>query len=123
MCGLVGLISLGESLDLRSTVQTMVATLYHRGPDDEGTWIDESAGIALGHRCLAILDLSPAGHQPMVSACSRYLYLIPIQLYVFGNLPYLFFPKQHQLFFRWLFLVIGYSFVVLWLWPQFTDQA
>ncbi|MCI3279816.1 EpsG family protein [Synechococcus sp. PCC 6717] len=51
------------------------------------------------------------------------LYLIPIQLYVFGNLPYLFFPKQRQLFFRWLFLVIGYSFVVLWVWLQFADHA
>ncbi|MCH9056606.1 EpsG family protein [Synechococcus sp. PCC 6716] len=51
------------------------------------------------------------------------LYLIPIQLYVFGNLPYLFFPKQRQLFFRWLLLIIGYSFVVLWTWLQFADHA
>lgn len=81
MCGLVGLISLGESMDLRSTIQTMVATLYHRGPDDEGTWIDESAGVALGHRRLAILDLSPAGHQPMVSACGRYVLVFNGEIY------------------------------------------
>ncbi len=51
------------------------------------------------------------------------LYLIPIQLYVFGNLPYLFFPKQRELFFRWLLLVIAYSFAVLWVWLQFADHA
>jgi len=51
------------------------------------------------------------------------LYLIPIQLYVLGNLPYLFFPKQRELFLRWLLLVISYSFLVLWVWLQFADTA
>jgi len=51
------------------------------------------------------------------------LYLIPIQLYVLGNLPYLFFPKQRELFFRWLFLVIGYSSAVLWVWLKFSNHA
>lgn len=51
----------------------MTETLALRGPDDQGTWTDFEAGIALGHRRLSILDLSPLGHQPMTSACGRYV--------------------------------------------------
>jgi asparagine synthase (glutamine-hydrolysing) len=51
----------------------MTDRLVHRGPDDGGTWIDADAGIALGHRRLSILDLSPQGRQPMLSASGRYV--------------------------------------------------
>lgn len=51
----------------------MTDTLKHRGPNSSGVWVDENAGIALGHRRLAILELSPSGHQPMHSACGRYV--------------------------------------------------
>ena len=54
-------------------MQGMVAQLRHRGPDDAGIWLDPDAGLALGHTRLAILDLSPAGHQPMVSADGRWV--------------------------------------------------
>ncbi len=46
--------------------------IAHRGPDSQGLWVDPEAGVGLGHLRLAIVDLSPAGHQPMVSACDRY---------------------------------------------------
>ena len=54
-------------------VAAMTARLRHRGPDDGGQWSDESAGVTLGHRRLAIVDLSPAGHQPMMSADGRWV--------------------------------------------------
>ena len=57
---------------LESTVERMVGTLRHRGPDDAGVWSDGRAGVALGHARLSIIDLSEHGHQPMHSACGRY---------------------------------------------------
>lgn len=51
------------------------------------------------------------------------LYLIPIQLYVLGNLPYLFLSQGREIFYRWLLLVIAYSFAVLWVWLQFADHS
>jgi len=57
--------------------------LAHRGPDDSGTWADAEVGVALGHRRLAIIDLSPEGHQPMVSACGRYVIIYNGEIYNF----------------------------------------
>lgn len=51
------------------------------------------------------------------------LYLIPIQIYVLGNLPYLFLTQSREIFYRWMLLVLGYSFLVLWVWLQFADHA
>lgn len=59
----------------------MSASLSHRGPDDCGIWIDTDAGVALGHRRLSILDLSPAGHQPMMSASGRYVIVFNGEIY------------------------------------------
>ena len=70
MCGLAGLIDLSQSTTrdaLTAAAAAMADTLAHRGPDSSGVWVDETAGIALGHRRLAIIDLSPAGHQPMLT--------------------------------------------------------
>lgn len=51
----------------------MAERIAHRGPDDSGVWTDEAAGLALAHRRLSILDLSPAGHQPMPSRSGRWV--------------------------------------------------
>jgi asparagine synthase (glutamine-hydrolysing) len=55
--------------------------LQHRGPDSDGVWFDESAELALAHVRLAILDLSEAGRQPMVSACGRYVLVLNGEIY------------------------------------------
>jgi asparagine synthase (glutamine-hydrolysing) len=84
MCGLAGFLNLNGGFHAdtaRAAVLAMAATLRHRGPDDEGAWLDEQAGIALSHRRLSILDLSPAGHQPMVSACGRYVVAFNGEIY------------------------------------------
>ncbi|EIJ36607.1 asparagine synthase (glutamine-hydrolyzing) [Thiothrix nivea] len=66
---------------MHSNLHRMTSTLAHRGPDDSGLWIDREAGIALGHRRLAILDLSPEGHQPMASASGRYTLIFNGEIY------------------------------------------
>jgi asparagine synthase (glutamine-hydrolysing) len=59
----------------------MSRALAHRGPDDEGVWVDADAGIGFGHRRLSIVDLSPAGHQPMISASGRYVITFNGEIY------------------------------------------
>lgn len=83
MCGLTGFWQARGCLadEASATVRRMADTLVHRGPDDAGVWVDAEAGVALGHRRLAILDLSPAGHQPMVSASGRYVIAFNGEIY------------------------------------------
>ena len=74
MCGIVGFWQGRpfESEPARAQVLDMAARIHYRGPDDFGAWVDPAHGVALGHRRLAIVDTSPAGHQPMQSASGRY---------------------------------------------------
>jgi asparagine synthetase B (glutamine-hydrolysing) len=70
MCGIAGWIDLKGTTDksgLECVAARMADSLFYRGPDDRGVWGDPEAGIALGHRRLSIVDLSTAGHQPMLS--------------------------------------------------------
>lgn len=71
MCGIAGLLTTGRVSE--ATVHAMSEALAHRGPDDQGGWIDAQAGVGLGHRRLSIVDLSEAGHQPYHSRCGRYV--------------------------------------------------
>lgn len=64
----------------------MTNALTHRGPDDVGQWIDSKLGVALGHRRLSIIDLSPEGHQPMRSASERYQLSFNGEVYNFKDL-------------------------------------
>ncbi|MEQ1594203.1 MAG: asparagine synthase (glutamine-hydrolyzing) [Casimicrobium sp.] len=83
MCGIVGFIRSkaagGGALEL--TVAQMANAIARRGPDDSGEWSRLDAGIAFGHRRLSIVDLSPAGHQPMHSATSRFVIVFNGEIY------------------------------------------
>lgn len=72
MCGIAGIFLTSRKADPRrlACIEAMTSSLHHRGPDDSGIWVDCGAGIALGHRRLAIIDLSDEGLQPMQS-CSE----------------------------------------------------
>ncbi len=81
MCGIAGFLSLARTEDPSAILIRMADAIVHRGPDDAGVWTDEEAGVALAHRRLSILDLSPAGHQPMLSPSGRYVMVFNGEIY------------------------------------------
>ena len=88
MCGLTGFLS-GSSIKSNNfgyKLRPMVDSISHRGPDDDGFWIDEKSSVAIGHRRLSVLDLSSAGHQPMHSSSSRYVIAFNGEIYNHLNL-------------------------------------
>ncbi len=84
MCGITGFINLDGRPADRSVLQAMTDAIAHRGPDSEGLWT--SAAVGLGHRRLAIVDLSPGGHQPMVTPDGRYVISYNGEIYNFAEL-------------------------------------
>src|SRR3954471_17335537 len=88
MCGFAGLLTTSAYTHdrLADSVRRMIAPIAHRGPDDSGVWADEHAGVALGFRRLAILDLSPYGHQPMWSPSGRFIAAFNGEVYNFAEL-------------------------------------
>ena len=89
MCGITGFIDLQQRRspgELEAAVRAMAEALRHRGPDDAGAWVDADLGLALGHRRLSILDLSPLGRQPMASPSGRYLITYNGEIYNFPAL-------------------------------------
>jgi asparagine synthase (glutamine-hydrolysing) len=86
MCGIAGAWDprAEQPVDaLAAVVDRMTAAIGHRGPDDEGVWTDQAAGLGLGHRRLSIIDVSAEGHQPMVSGGGRYVVSFNGELYNF----------------------------------------
>jgi len=88
MCGIGGVVRTSPMTDERSSAQllSMAQALAHRGPDDEGVWLDAAAGIGLCHRRLSIIDISPLGHQPMRSASGRFVITYNGEIYNFREL-------------------------------------
>lgn len=92
MCGIAGIwtrssqeaTAAGGSLERQ--VLSMLEPILHRGPDSGGVWTDDASGIGLGHRRLAIVDLSPAGHQPMISQSGRYVITLNGEIYNFPEI-------------------------------------
>lgn len=83
MCGIAGLIARhpGPQEQLLDQARQMASAITYRGPDSGGVWADSSGQVALGHRRLAIVDLSPQGAQPMHSACGRYTLIYNGEIY------------------------------------------
>ncbi len=88
MCGIAGLWHRTACSEegLRAGLERMTATLVHRGPDDAGLWCDGAEGVGFGFRRLAIIDLGPTGHQPMLSSDGRYVLVFNGEIYNFGEL-------------------------------------
>jgi asparagine synthase (glutamine-hydrolysing) len=84
MCGFVGLLGGRAEHGLggyATLLKRMADTLVHRGPDDSGYWFEANQRIGLGHRRLSIVDLTPAGHQPMESAHGRFVIAFNGEIY------------------------------------------
>lgn len=82
MCGLAGFLNAGVlPAHFDQIARGMSDRITHRGPDDSGVWTDAESGVALAHRRLSILDLSPAGHQPMHSASERFVLVFNGEIY------------------------------------------
>jgi len=89
MCGLTGFwhpAADEQEQTLQEYARNMAETITHRGPDDWGVWTDAESGIALGFRRLAILDLSPTGHQPMCSGDGRWVIIFNGEIYNYREL-------------------------------------
>ena len=98
MCGLTGILQRRPDVDsLCTNIDRMRDALSHRGPDDRGSWIDRDHGhVALGHRRLAIMDISPLSAQPMVSADARYVVAFNGEIYNFRRLRDTLQTKGHR---------------------------
>ena len=83
MCGITGFweVPNRSKFQLSETARRMADTIAHRGPDDSGVWSDQEAGIALAHQRLSIIDLSTAGHQPMISSSGRFVIVFNGEIY------------------------------------------
>jgi len=81
MCGITGIFGSLRKEEFEKSIHRMSTSLIHRGPDDNGVWIDEKNGIALGHQRLSVVDLSVAGHQPMMSPCGDFSVVFNGEIY------------------------------------------
>ncbi|MEP6618917.1 MAG: asparagine synthase (glutamine-hydrolyzing) [bacterium] len=86
MCGIAGYWSRGDHAIAPTVLRRMTTCIAHRGPDDEGAFHDDASGIALGHRRLAVVDLSPEGHQPMTSETGRFIIVFNGEIYNYRQL-------------------------------------
>lgn len=80
MCGIAGIFT-RNAAPIEASISRMAGLMEHRGPNGQGVWLDVEAGIALGHRRLAVLDLSDAGKQPMVSRSGRWVVVLNGEIY------------------------------------------
>lgn len=86
MCGVAGFLNMSHHSDVQKNILSMISAISSRGPDSNGFWIDNNSSTALGHARLAIVDLSPAGSQPMTSHCGRYVIVFNGEIYNHCNI-------------------------------------
>ncbi len=87
MCGITGFINPDYTTErAQDLLHTMGLEILHRGPDDSGTWFDQTTGVGLSHRRLSIFDLSPDGHQPMKSSSGRFTMVYNGEVYNFQSI-------------------------------------
>jgi len=98
MCGITGIFNLNNEPASSVVLQRMTDAIAHRGPDGEGSYVD--GPIGLGHRRLAIIDLSPSGHQPMMTADRRYVLIFNGEIYNFQELRLELEAHGHQFYSR-----------------------
>ncbi|SCA56245.1 Asparagine synthetase [Candidatus Terasakiella magnetica] len=84
MCGIAGIVHFNNRPAESRYIQAMCEAIAHRGPDDDGIFVENSVGF--GHRRLSIIDLSMAGHQPMFSSDGRYILIFNGEIYNFNEL-------------------------------------
>ena len=94
MCGITGIFNLNSEPVSPVILRKMTDAVKHRGPDGEGFYTDNFIG--LGHRRLAIIDLSPTGHQPMLTPDGQYVLIFNGELYNFQELRIELEAKGHQ---------------------------
>lgn len=80
MCGIAGLVAY-KNFDFDSVLNKMLCNLKHRGPDSDGSWVDEEKSIGFAHARLSIIDLSETGHQPMISNAARFVMVFNGEIY------------------------------------------
>lgn len=86
MCGIAGYYSKQDTLSHKDSLLSAIDLLTHRGPDDSGLFFDDEHGVGLGHRRLSIIDLSPAGHQPMASEDGTVVIVFNGEVYNFSEI-------------------------------------
>ena len=84
MCGIAGFV--GETFSPDHCLSEMINAIKHRGPDDSGIWFDKNIGVGLGHARLSILDLTSAGHQPMLSVSKNFVLIFNGEIYNHADL-------------------------------------
>src|SRR5690606_28395155 len=84
MCGITGIINFNNQTPNEADIRGMMQTMKHRGPDDEGVFVEDS--VALGFVRLSIIDLSPDGHQPMLSSDGRYVLIFNGEIFNYVEL-------------------------------------
>lgn len=96
MCGIAGWLGHMDHPAPEELLGLMTDSLRHRGPDDDGYFLDRNAGVALGHRRLSIIDLTASGHQPMASPSGRYVITYNGEIYNYPEIRTQLMNKGHQ---------------------------